>query len=235
MAQLVTDCPRCNSRQTTFDVRAANLLPEDRLRNRYPLEAYSICRHCRQGTIIVAVAPTGDVARGLVQSSFLGTGSSLNDHAKIDGYISLKDRGAAPPPEHLPKDIESVFSEGARCLSVGCFNAAGTMFRLCVDLATKQRLPSGEGEGLNARTRRDLGLRLPWLFAHGLLPIELKELSTSIKEDGNDGAHAGTLTREDAQDILDFTEALLERLYTEPARLRIAAERRAARRAPRAA
>lgn len=51
-----------------------------------------------------------------------------------------------------------------------------------------------------------------------------------MKDDGNDGAHEGTLTQHDADDLLDFTIALLERLYTEPERLRLAKARRDARR-----
>jgi hypothetical protein len=51
-----------------------------------------------------------------------------------------------------------------------------------------------------------------------------------VREDGNDGAHDGTLGKEDAEDLLDFTTALLERIYTEPERLRLAQERREKRR-----
>jgi hypothetical protein len=75
-------------------------------------------------------------------------------------------------------------------------------------------------------------LRLPWLFNNGKLPESLRKLSTAIKEDGNDGAHQGTLTKEDAEDLLDFTTKLLERVFTEPEQLRIAEERRAQRRRP---
>lgn len=146
------------------------------------------------------------------------------------GYISLKDSTPVEPPEHLPDNIRSVFNEGARCQAVGCFNAAAAMYRLCVDLATKARLPEEDTNGLNSKIRHNLGLRLPWLFDQGLLPETLRELSSSIKDDGNDGAHAGTLTKEDAEDLLDFTVALLERLYTEPERLRLARARREARR-----
>ena len=60
----------------------------------------------------------------------------------------------------------------------------------------------------------------------------LRQLSTCVKEDGNDGAHAGNLSTEDAENLLDFTTILLERLYTEPERLRIAEERRIQRRNP---
>ena len=115
-------------------------------------------------------------------------------------------------------------------MSIGCFNAAGTMFRLCVDLATRSMLPEEEVEGLNARVKRNLGLRLPWLFDNDVLPEALRELSGCIKDDGNDGAHEGTLSEEDAEDLLDFTSVLLERIYTEPERLRFAKERREKRR-----
>lgn len=96
-------------------------------------------------------------------------------------------------------------------------------------------LPIEEVHGLNNKTRHDLGLRLPWLFDNGILPDGLRGLSTCIREDGNDGAHQGTLTREDAEDLLDFTIALLERLFTEPKRLEQAKERRERRRNPPAA
>ncbi len=91
-------------------------------------------------------------------------------------------------------------------------------------------LPEGEVKGLNSKVRRDLGLRLPWLFDNGILPEALRELSSCVKDDGNDGAHEGTLKKEDAEDLLDFTYALLERIYTEPKRLQLAKERRLSRR-----
>ena len=104
------------------------------------------------------------------------------------------------------------------------------MFRLCVDHATVALLPEANENGLNSAVRRSLGLRLEWLFANGRLPEALRDLSHAVKEDGNDGAHAGILQEQDAEDLLDFTVALLERLYTEPKRIELAIARRAARR-----
>ena len=164
------------------------------------------------------------------KTGLLKVEGALNNFVDIEGHISLKDNASVAPPEFLPKEIDAVFREGATCLAVGCYNAAGTMFRLCVDLATRSMLPLEETSGLNAKTRRDLGLRLPWLFETGRLPDSLKDLSSCIKEDGNDGAHAGNLNQTDADDLLDFTSVLLERIYTEPERLRLAKERRDARR-----
>jgi hypothetical protein len=171
-----------------------------------------------------------DESKIIRQNGLAKVNGAVNGLVRIESFVSLKDRVETAPPEHLPKEIQSVFSEGATCSAVGCFNAAGTMFRLCVDLATRAMLPEADGDGLNSKVRRNLGLRLPWLFDRNLLPEALRELSSCIKEDGNDGAHEGSLQKEDAEDLLDFTTALLERLYTEPERLRLAKERREARR-----
>ena len=43
-------------------------------------------------------------------------------------------------------------------------------------------------------------------------------------------AHTGTLTKAEADDILDFTTALLERLFTETKKLELAEQRRLQRR-----
>jgi hypothetical protein len=195
-------------------------------------EAFGVCRHCSRSTTFVIGEKLGHDSEMFAQHSPLDVKDALNNYFKVEGQISLKDHGAIQPPDHLPDNIANAFREGATCLAVQCWNAAGTMFRMCVDLATRPMLPSEEVPGLNKRTRRDLGLRLPWLFANGKLPSDLSELSSCVREDGNDGAHQGTLTKEDAEDLLDFTAALLERLFTEPRRLDVAKERREKRRTP---
>ena len=75
--------------------------------------------------------------------------------------------------------------------------------------------------------------RLAWLFENGKLPDSLRELSSVVKDEGNTGAHDGTLDEAAAEDLIDFTERLLTQLYTEPERLRLAQERRAQRKASR--
>ena len=146
----------------------------------------------------------------------------------FDRYITAKDRSVERPPEHLPESIDAVIVEANQCLSVSCWNASGAMYRLALDLCTKGLLPDGDEP--NAKTRRSLGLRLEWLFETGRLPAEIRELANCLKEDGNDGAHVGTLTSIEAEDLHDFSYALLRRLYTEPERLKTAARRREERR-----
>lgn len=229
MAELVTDCPRCGAAKMTFDLATSTIVG-----NQYGWqvwhEAFCVCRHCRKSTVFVLANEgihEGELIKKVGLSSIKG---AVNALVRIQSYISTKDRIPVDPPDHLPEGINAAFAEGTKCLAINCFNAAGTMFRLCVDKATRSMLPREDVDGLNAKIRRNLGLRLPWLLDHKVLPEALRELSTCIKDDGNDGAHDGSLSKEDADDLLDFTIALLERLYTEPERLRLASERRAARR-----
>ncbi len=228
MAELIADCPRCSTVRVTFDVKAVVYLGQEYGWMRW-FEAFAVCRNCRHGTIFV-IHDDVNADSAARDKDPMDIKVSLNNFLEIDRFISLKDAEGEKPPEHLPPDIEAVFKEAATCVVVQCWNAAGAMFRACIDLATRPMLPEGEVEGLSNKTRRDLGLRLPWLFEHGYLAKGLQPLSACIHQDGNDAAHAVNLKREDAEDLLDFTKALLERIYTEPERIKIAEARREARR-----
>lgn len=192
------------------------------------LEVFCICRSCFRPTIFL-VRQTAQKWGAHIDNGLADINAAINELVAVERYVGIQDHSVEQPPEHLPEDIERIFNEGAACMAIGCNNAAATMFRLCLDLATKALLPA-QAEGLNGNIKRNLGFRLPWLFDNKLLPEALRELSTCIKDDGNDGAHEGILTKEDTADILDFTFILLERLYTEPKRVELAGQRRLARR-----
>jgi Domain of unknown function (DUF4145) len=234
MGLLVANCPRCGAGQITFDLQAQ--VHVDRRHNwQNWFEVFCSCRRCHRSTIFLVSQREPSLPEKLtIQNALVTFPFALDDFFEVQRFISVRDNISIPPPEHLPSEIKNAFVEGATCLAVGCHNAAATMFRLCVDLVTRPLLPDpadGTKAQPNSRQRRDLGLRFFWLFDNQILPSELRDLAGCIKEDGNDGAHAGTLTKEDADDLLDFTVALLERLITEPKRLELAKERRDARRA----
>lgn len=229
MAQLVADCPRCGAKRITFDLWST--LPTHKKygwQNWY--EVFCVCQHCFKSTVFVVCDNEQSDELSRLDCRLQDADYAINRMVRVEGSIGLKDRVTALVPEHVPAEIASAFQEGARCRAVECPNAAGAMFRLCVDLGTRALLPAEDVDGLNRKIRRDLGLRLPWLFQTNRLPVELEGLSHCIREDGNDGAHAGTLTADEAEDLMDFTVALLERLYTIPKRLELAQERREKRR-----
>ncbi len=229
MSQLVTECPRCGSSKITFDLLDANQIGVEYGWKMW-CEAFCICRHCSLSTVFVLSQLMNGSASAIDVKVLPTLRETINDHMKVESFVCIKDFAKRDAPGHLPKEIEAAFDEGATCLAVNCFNAAATMFRLCIDHATRSLLPERDESGLNGSVRRNLGARLKWLFDNHKLPENLRELSSCIREDGNDGAHAGTLRKEDAEDVADFTFELLERLYTEPERLRLAQERRAERR-----
>jgi hypothetical protein len=229
MSKLVSDCPRCRTKRITFD-----LLQQNHTKTKYGwqnwFEAFCVCNHCQKSTVfILSQSSTSDYG---LHGTLMTIPGTVNSMFEVEGFVGLKDLAACNPPEHLPEPIEAAFREGASCMAIGCFNAGATMFRLCLDLATKGLLPPEEPAtaGLNNHTRKNLGPRLEWIFNNNRLPESLKDLSSCIKDDGNDGAHDGTLSKHDSEDIQDFAVALLERLYTEPKRVLLAKERREQRR-----
>ena len=233
MATIVTNCPRCKAQEITFDTSAGVEFPGGGSDWQRSFEAFSECRRCHRATIFV-LRLSQYAYRELANQRDIWTGAhNLNRSFEIRGFVSVKDVAAVDPPEHIPADIAEVFKEGATCMAVGCFNAASTMFRLCLDKATQPLLPAENNDQAvqpNRRQRRDLGLRIPWLIERGQLPGAVADLAAAVREDGNDGAHAGNLGQHEAEDLLDFTTVLLERLYTEPERIRIAENRRQERR-----
>lgn len=232
MATLQFNCPRCGTKAITFDVLSG--LPaftEYEWKSSY--ELFSKCRRCSKATTIIVSLRDYDSSKAFdAISKVLNFGMGLDFAFDVNGYVSLKDDTSVASPEHLPEAVEKAFREGAVCLTVGCYNASGTMFRLAIDLATKSLLPSGDGStgGPNRQQRTQLASRLDWLFTSGGIPESLRQLANCVRDDGNDGAHDGTLTKEDAADLLDFATVLFKRMFTEPEQLRRAELRRVQRR-----
>lgn len=233
MAVLVETCPRCSAEKMTLDILACKFIAENEfLRRRtteYVIELCAACRHCKGCTVFILMTRDHPNMKKIMQPEFIASSDCVNNLCDVLKPITNADVTVPEVPNHLPPSIERVLLEGLTCQSVGCHNAAGSMFRLCVDLATKSMLPA-TGAEMSAKVKRNLGLRLEGLFESKMLPDSLRDLAMCIKDDGNDGVHDGTLASADVEDMRDFTIALLERLYTEPEKLRLANERRVARR-----
>jgi hypothetical protein len=221
MAIMIGDCPRCAAQRTTFDIMRTNQMGA----NQY--EAFSVCRHCGAASILILILRNDAHPHTFDYEPPEFCDDSLNQYLQIKGLVTVKDLARYSPPDYVPDNIANAFKEAVTCLSVQCWNAAGAMFRLCVDLATKPKVPQNAPPSL---IKTPLGPRLDWLFKNGVLPEELEPLSSCIKDDGNDGVHVGALKKEDAEDLLDFTTQLLERMFTTPERLKLAEKRRMARR-----
>src|ERR1035437_685569 len=112
MPELVANCPRCGSQKITFDVKAAHVIGVYYGWQNY-YETYCICRHCAHATIFVLSELVDSNYDYVHKVGILKVEGSLNNYLKVERYVSLKDETAIAPPEHIPKEIEAVFREGA--------------------------------------------------------------------------------------------------------------------------
>jgi hypothetical protein len=240
------DCPRCGVKAINRVVYSNRFFFVEEFRGTAQFsEAFSECQSCKRCSISVFSKSVPNRTGHTLEDAytqrtfeevwdkpgvFASKEVNILAYAKFQGDISLKDTPILPVPESTPADIAKVMAEGNACLTVSCWNAAGAMYRTALDLATKSLLPDQESPQPSQKTRRSLGLRIEWLLSSGLLPIELGVLAEAVREDGNDGAHDATLSQTDALDLYDFSFALMNRLFTEPARISDAAARRKARR-----
>ncbi len=233
MSTIVLDFPRCQSKKMTFDVLNHNRPSNDKNVPFYhnEIELFVVCRSCHKASI-AQVRQRNEDPNGVNgnTSNFASIPTSLDDRVLKQGFVTIKDATALPPPDHLPTDLGRVFGEGSLCAAVNCNNAAVAMYRLCLDLATKPLLPPESESKPDSYTRRNLKPRLKWLFDAGKLPPEIEPFSDCIREDGNDGAHDGSIGPADAEDVNVFTRLVLERLYTFPKKLELAQTRRTTRR-----
>lgn len=223
-SMISADCPRCGERRMTLDVINSTMAWEGNgARIHLSWEAFCRCRSCyRSAVIILQDSKSSD------EAPHSHDGQTINYRYTVTGIV--RPQGAlVTPPAYVPDDVAMVFREGAECLAIGCWNAAGAMFRKVVDVVSRSRLPDGEG-GPNDATRNNLKRRLAWLFLNNHLTRDVEPLAACIREDGNDAVHDHPLTKEDAEDLLDFTVQLLEGVYTTPGKLAAAAARRDERR-----
>ncbi|EJO31716.1 DUF4145 domain-containing protein [Achromobacter marplatensis] len=155
--------------------------------------------------------------------------------ASFDGYVGLIDDVDPDVPEHLPDDVHTAYKEALICVRAGCPNAAGAMLRLSLDLTTKKVLEEVQGslshDAVPPIVQDRLANRIQWLIEHRHIPQRLKGLADEVRLSGNDGAHDGSLTMDDALELLDFTEVVLLEIYTAAGKLAVAAARRKTRRA----
>lgn len=211
------DCPRCGQSHTTFDIMANTFVGKhDNYYEQW--ECFLRCRKCHRPSI------------GLLRRLDSGEDAPMKCSGRYANYFfefvkwvfEVPNRRRCP--EHVPADVQRVFDEAATCGAIGTWDAAGTMFRKVLDVATRSITPKPDcAEELpppNWKTYKDLRLRLDWLFAHGLLSLGLKDLSSCIHEDGNDAAHdADGIRQAEAEDLADFTESVLKTLYTVPGQI----------------
>lgn len=119
-------------------------------------------------------------------------------------------------PQYTPPNVARPFIQALDNLRRSNWDAAGTMCRKALDVGTQVMDPA-----LKPLT---LYKRIENLHETGRITADLKEWAHHIRVNGNDAAHdEDEFTEDEAKDLMNFTDMLLQYLFTMPGML---AERR---------
>jgi hypothetical protein len=106
----------------------------------------------------------------------------------------------------VPNTIESAYDQAARSFSASLFEPCVLMCRKCLEAICKNLGTKGF----------DLNSKLQGLFDGGQIDSRLLHWAHEIRLIGNEAAHDPDtkVTKDDAQDVLDFTEAILIYMFS---------------------
>ena len=130
----------------------------------------------------------------------------LTDYDEIWGYVVLY-----PPPDNrvnqrLPDPIKSAYHEAISCFKSKAYTATAIMCRKTLEGICAEHGVKGNNLVANLKELKD----------KGIIENRLYEWADALRISGNEAAHDVTVTisPEDARDILEFTNALLEYMFT---------------------
>jgi len=193
-------CPFCMERgnfKTVFHVEKKKPNSEKKL-NFDTLE----CGNCK-GYVMV-----------LWSASEHGYGRGVHDYDVLPWPLKIEKY-----PEHWPEAIGRYWLQAKRNIRDENWDAAAVMARSALQIALRDY----DAKGKNLKQEIDD------LASKGVLPPIMKEWSDQVRDLGNDSAHPdpgqGPTNPQDARNIVQFLDFLLEYLYTLPHRIKKYRER----------
>jgi hypothetical protein len=175
---------------------------------------FAICTNCERAIIAV-------YKQSISSSRQHGNPQGYPSDPEKWGYI-LTDILPRPrlsrAPDHLPDPLPRYFLQAADALKRGDWDASGSMSRKTLDVATKLLMKDAE------KQVRDLGPRIDTLAKQGKLTEDLRGCrgwAHHVRLEGNDASHdEDPFTKDEAEELLDFTELFLTYVYTLPRRMK---------------
>jgi hypothetical protein len=208
MAFLVRKCFRCGIERIQLRIVG------EVTKGNNGLEVAASCQSCRQLTVF-------DGIRGFMPSQ-------LGEQEVGDGQNGLE-IGQEPVrwdvverhiDQAVPDRVAGLFKEACACRSLAMYEAAGSIYRKTIDVATKHLYshdPRLEGKQPATAARA----RIRALGDMKILEEDIVELADVAALDGNDAAHdVDPYTAEEAEALEELTADLLDRLFVRPARIR---------------
>jgi hypothetical protein len=112
------------------------------------------------------------------------------------------------PVQHLPADLDEVYTEARNCMAVNAFVPAVLTARtILMHIAVEQKADEG----------KDFKYYVDFLVNGGFVPPNATKWVDHIRKKGNDATHRiDLMTRDDAEKVLRFIEMILLFLYEYP-------------------
>lgn len=130
--------------------------------------------------------------------------------------VFVKNFQYPPPPigrpvDHLPQMVEQLWQEARDAARAGAYSAAGMVARsLIMHVAVEKTAPAD----------KSFAFYVKWLADNHHVPVGAHAWVDRIRQLGNEATHEITvLSRQQAEEALTFTEALLRMTYELPGRL----------------
>jgi hypothetical protein len=205
IAQISLDCPHCLNKKVAFQIRSG-FIPAPG--NPSGSIALLICPLCGEG--VIAKIRTNTPGMNFPQAFGHWVGGQMGMPAGTNIYQSLPKPAISEAPASTPENVKRFYLQGMDNVAQN-FDAAGTMFRKCLDTALKHLDPNGKG---NLEKRID---HLPEVT--GVTPA-MKTWAHEIRRLGNDAAHEeDPFTQAEAKSLQAFTEVFLTYAFTLPGML----------------
>lgn len=205
MPVLVHDCPYCGAEHVGFEFLSSRPAPS---LGQHVYNSMFACNACAKA--VVALIRT----KGANVEVILG---NVNDSIHIHSIQIFPQRQAASCPEYCSPEISKAFLQAEENIMRGHAEAAASMDRRAIEIATKLIAPDLAAKKLNERIN-DLSTR------HMITPA-LKDWAHGLRIFGNEALHdIEGVTIEEARQAHELTRFMLIYLFTLPEQVRLSKE-----------
>jgi len=115
--------------------------------------------------------------------------------------------------EEIPQTIKNEFEEANLCFTIGAYRACVSMCQIALEALWRDKQVSSLKE----------------LTEKGIISKQLYERADEIRQWGNIAKHdllSEAVSKEDAEQLLEYLEMILDHVYVQPARLDVFREKR---------
>ncbi len=207
MSFFVRDCVRCGVKKIHHSVVGYSWC------STHTHEVVGRCQDCHKTSIYV------HKSGGLIELK------EQEHNIEMPGFTTLSAAavyyGASPMvlSEYIPDRIAGLFREANECRQMTWYEAAGSMYRKTLDVATKH-IFSHDPRLAEKNPANALRSRIKAMGELGILEQDIVELADIVALDGNDAVHdEDPYTKEEAEALEDLTLDLLDRLFVRPAKI----------------